>query len=108
MSSRQPLKLTEPPLPIDDSDGGCDNPNNSLKPNTRVWTREHAAIHIEDTDLISDNGREVYNALHARGSNSSLRRSTREHVRLNRSFATRQMTKWGIHCILIRDLTDAM
>ena len=27
---------------------------------------------------------------------------------LNRSFAIRQMTKWGIRCILIRDLTDAM
>jgi len=27
---------------------------------------------------------------------------------LNRSFAIRQMTKWGVRCILIRDLTDAM
>jgi hypothetical protein len=27
---------------------------------------------------------------------------------LNRTFAIRQMTKWGQHCILIRDLTDAM
>jgi hypothetical protein len=27
---------------------------------------------------------------------------------LNRSFAIRQMTKWGVRCILVRDLTDAM
>jgi hypothetical protein len=27
---------------------------------------------------------------------------------LNRSFGIRQLTKWGIHCILVRDLTDAM
>jgi hypothetical protein len=27
---------------------------------------------------------------------------------LNRSFAIKQMTKWGIHCVLVRDLTDAM
>ena len=27
---------------------------------------------------------------------------------LGRSFAIRQMTRWGITCILIRDLTDAM
>jgi hypothetical protein len=27
---------------------------------------------------------------------------------LNRSFGLRQLTKWGVHCILVRDLTDAM
>jgi nicotinamidase-related amidase len=27
---------------------------------------------------------------------------------LNRTFAIRQMTKWGVRCILLRDLTDAM
>ena len=27
---------------------------------------------------------------------------------LNRSFAIKQMTNWGIRCILVRDLTDAM
>jgi len=105
----EPLAITEPPLPIDDSDGGCDNPNNSLKPNTRVWTREHSAIHVRDSDLVSDNGREVYNALHARGIQTLLFAGVHANMCiLNRSFATRQMTKWGIHCILIRDLTDAM
>jgi hypothetical protein len=27
---------------------------------------------------------------------------------LNRSFAIKQMTNWGIHCVLVRDLTDSM
>jgi hypothetical protein len=27
---------------------------------------------------------------------------------LNRGFAIKQMTRWGIRCILVRDLTDAM
>ena len=27
---------------------------------------------------------------------------------LGRSFGIRQMTKWGIRCVLVRDLTDAM
>ena len=27
---------------------------------------------------------------------------------LNRSFAIRQMTKWGMRCVLVRDLTDSM
>lgn len=105
----EPLPLTEPPLPIDDSDGGCDNPNNLLKPNTRTWTREHPAIHVLDTDLISDNGREVYNALHALGIQTLLLAGVHANMCiLNRSFAIRQMTRWGIRCILIRDLTDAM
>ena len=27
---------------------------------------------------------------------------------LNRSFAIKQLTKWGVDCLLVRDLTDAM
>jgi len=27
---------------------------------------------------------------------------------LNRSFAIEQMTRWGVRCVLVRDLTDAM
>ena len=29
-------------------------------------------------------------------------------TQFNRSFAIRQMTKWGVQCILVRDLTDTM
>ena len=27
---------------------------------------------------------------------------------LNRTFAIKQMTKWGVRCVLVRDLTDSM
>lgn len=104
-----PLALTEPPLPIDDSDGGCDTPNNPLPVNSRNWTRENAAIRIAPADLISDNGREVYSALRSRGIKTLFVAGVHANMCiLNRTFAIRQMTKWGVHCILIRDLTDAM
>ncbi len=104
-----PLSIVEPPLPIDDSDGGCDTPNNPLPVNYRAWSREHPAIAIGEGDLISDNGREVYNALHSRGIKYLLVAGVHANMCiLNRTFAIRQMTKWGVHCILVRDLTDSM
>jgi nicotinamidase-related amidase len=103
------LDLTAPPLPIDDSDGGCDTPDNPLKPNTRVWTRENSAIRIAPGDLVSDKGREVYSALCKRGIHDLLIAGVHTNMCvLNRGFAIKQMSKWGVHCILIRDLTDAM
>jgi nicotinamidase-related amidase len=103
------LDLTSPPLPIDDSDGGCDTPDNPLKPNTRVWTRENAALRIAPGDLISDKGQEVYSALRGHGIEYLLIAGVHANMCiLNRGFAIKQMSKWGVPCILIRDLTDAM
>jgi nicotinamidase-related amidase len=103
------LPLADPPLPIDDSDGGCDTPNNPLPVNYRNWTRENPAIAIAPADLISDSGREVYSALRFRRIKTLFLAGVHANMCiLNRSFAIRQMTKWGIQCILVRDLTDAM
>ena len=55
-------ELPNPPLPIDDTDGGCDdlNPVKSFK----AWTKQHAAITIDpDRDYITDNGKELYSLL---------------------------------------------
>lgn len=102
-----PLALTEPPLPVDSSDGGCET--NPQPENFRAWTREIATIHIAPSDLISDNGAEVYTALQLRGIKNLLIAGVHTNMCiLNRSFAIRQMTRWGVRCILIRDLTDAM
>ena len=102
----EPLKLTEPPLPIDDSDGGCDTPGD--KP-FKAWTRQHPAIPVAARDLISDKGAEIYNALRARDATHLLVMGVHTNMCiLNRSFAIRQMTRWGLRCILVRDLTDAM
>jgi nicotinamidase-related amidase len=104
-----PLPLTDPPLPIDDSDGGCDVANNKLAPNTRVWTRENSLISIESNDLISDNGREIYSALRSHRIETLLFVGVHTNMCiLNRTFGIRQMTRWGVSCVLIRDLTDAM
>lgn len=104
-----PLPLTDPPLPIDDSDGGCDVADNKLPPNTRVWSRENSAITIADKDLISDNGREIYSALRSHGIETVLFAGVHTNMCiLSRTFGIRQMARWGVHCVLIRDLTDAM
>jgi nicotinamidase-related amidase len=102
-----PLDLTDPPLPCDSSDGGCDAdpPAKFFK----AWTRENAVIPIADQDVISDNGPEIYSYLKAHGIKNLLVMGVHANMCiLNRTFAIKQMTKWGIHCVLVRDLTDAM
>jgi len=93
-------------LPIDDSDGGCDTEGDKFY---KAWNRQHEAVEIGPNDLISDKGEEVYSALRLRGIKHLLVAGVHTNMCiLNRSFAIRQMTKWGVRCILIRDLTDAM
>ena len=100
-----PLALADPPLPIDDSDGGCDTGDKFYK----AWTRQHPAIPIDAADLISDNGAEVYSALKARGIQHLLVSGVHTNMCiLNRTFAIKQMSKWGVRTILLRDLTDSM
>ncbi len=98
--------LSDPPLPIDDSDGGCDS---GETPWHRAWTRQHAAVTVADTDLVSDNGGEVYSYL--RAEKVDLLAIMGVHTNmcvLGRSFGIRQMARWGVPCVLVRDLTDAM
>ena len=56
------LILPDPPLPIDDKRGGCDTPDQFYK----AWTREHAGLRIDASDVISDNGPEIYSFLRQR------------------------------------------
>ena len=67
-------------LPIDDSDGGCDCQPQCK--NYRAWSRQHPAIRIDDADVISDNGQEVYNYLaRARHQEHRLHGRAHQHVR---------------------------
>jgi nicotinamidase-related amidase len=101
-----PIELASPALPIDDSDGGCDTPGDRTH---KAWSRELAAIRIAGSDLVSDNGAEIYSAFRARGITHMVLMGVHANMCiLNRSFAIKQMTRWGIRCILVRDLTDAM
>jgi nicotinamidase-related amidase len=100
-------KIDDPPLPIDDSDGGCDDdrPVKSFK----AWTRQHPAVEIAKEDFITDSGQEVYNLLAKRGIKHLLVMGVHTNMCvLNRTFAIKQMTRWGVRCVLVRDLTDAM
>jgi nicotinamidase-related amidase len=100
------IDITAPPLPIDDSDGGCDTPGEKEH---RVWTCENPGLKIAPQDYISDNGREIYNLLRARSIETVFYTGVHANMCiLNRTFAIKQMTKWGVRCILLRDLTDAM
>ena len=100
------IALIDPALPVDSSDGGCDTPGDREH---KAWSREHPGIPIRNNDLISDKGDEVYSALHSRGITHLLVMGVHTNMCiLNRSFAIRRMTRLGIRCILIRDLTDSM
>ena len=99
--------LADPPLPIDDSEGGCDD--EKPKKSFRAWTRQHPAIAVVEGDFVSDNGQEVYRLLAKRGIKNLLVMGVHTNMCvLNRTFAIKQMTRWGIRCVLIRDLTDTM
>lgn len=100
------LQITDPPLPIDDSDGGCDTTGGYEH---QVWSRENPILSLGPHDAISDKGDEIYNLLQQKGIRTLFIMGVHANMCiLNRSFAIRQMTCWGIRCVLVRDLTDAM
>ena len=99
--------LDEPSLPIDDTDGGCDDvPSSAVR---KAWTRQHPAIVIADSDVISDSGHEVYSLLQQKSISTLLIMGVHTNMCVvGRSFGIRQMTRWGVNCVLVRDMTDAM
>ncbi len=97
----------EPAYPIDDSDGGCDDPNPSKS--FRAWKRQIATIEIADNDAISASGREIYNLMEQRGIKNVMLMGVHTNMCVvGRPFGLRQMVKAGRNTVLVRDLTDAM
>jgi len=98
--------LYEGSLPIDDSDEGCDAPG--CVPES-VWTRQIASIEIENQDIISDDGQEIFNYFAQEGiRNVAICGVHTNMCVLGRSFGIRGQTKAGKNVVLIRDLTDSM
>ena len=99
-------ELPDPPLPVDASDGGSD----TGEPDSyKAWHRQHPVIEISDTDAISDNGQEVYTLFHHKGIKNIIFMGVHTNMCvLGRSFAIKQMVRWGFNAVLARDLTDAM
>lgn len=100
------LKFKDGPLPIDDSDGGCDTPGDK---EYKAWKRENPALTIAPGDVISDKGTEIYNVLKEHHIDTILYMGVHANMCiLNRTFGVRQMARWGFRGIIVRDLMDAM
>lgn len=100
------VSATEPPLPIDDSDGGCDGCPEC--PGYRAWSRQHPALEIQEGDAITDSA-EAYYLMRQRGITNVIVMGV--HINmcvLGRPFAIRQLVAQGQNVVLMRDLTDSM
>ncbi|MEX1019355.1 MAG: isochorismatase family protein [Litorilinea sp.] len=99
--------VEDPPLPINNSDPTSDT--GELNEH-RAWSRQHSAIEIDPArDGISDQGAEVYSYLRHHAIQQVLLMGVHTNMCvLNRSFAIKQMVRWGVEIALVRDLTDAM
>ncbi len=96
----------DPPLPIDDKDGGSDTGETDSK---AVWTRQHAAIEIWDGDSISANDQEILSLLNTRQITQLLYVGVHLNMCvLHRPFGIKRLTRWGFTVALARDLTDTM
>jgi nicotinamidase-related amidase len=97
----------DPPLPIDASDNGSDTGETETH---KAWHRQHQAIGIDEArDIIADAGIEIYSYLqHARIEHLLIMGVHTNMCVLHRTFAIKQMVRWGAEVALIRDLTDAM
>jgi nicotinamidase-related amidase len=105
----QVVELPEMPQPVNSGDGGSDT-QDEFAPNTGVWFRQTEAIAIDpDTDIISDDGRQVYAHFAARGIELVVFLGVHTNMCiLGRSFAIKAMRRAGLQTALVRDLTDAM
>ena len=96
----------ESPLPIDDSDGGCD-----CWPRCETgspWKRQIASISIEPGDAITDSA-EAYYLMKQRGVKNVIVMGVHTNMCvLGRPFSIRQLVYQGQNVVLMRDMTDTM
>jgi nicotinamidase-related amidase len=96
----------EPPLPIDDSDGGDDTLPQCKQ--RKAWSHQIDALLIAPEDALTDNA-EAYNLLEARGIANVIVMGVHTNMCvLGRPFAIRQLVKQGKNVVLMRDMTDTM
>jgi nicotinamidase-related amidase len=96
----------EAPLPIDDSDGGCDCAVKCVEGNP--WTRQSELIDVMDIDAITDNA-EAIHLMRARGIEHVIIMGVAINMCvLGRPFGIRQLVELGFDAMLVRDLTDSM
>lgn len=97
----------DPPLPVDDTDGGSDTFETSWH---TAWTRQHPGITVdEEKDVISDDGLQIYSFCMQRDIEHLLIMGVHTNMCiLHRTFGIKQMVRRGMNVVLIRDLTDTM
>jgi len=96
----------ESPLPIDDTDGGCDTV--PPDPNFKAWSRQIATIEVHDGDAVTDSA-EAYYLMRQRGIENVLVMGVHTNMCvLGRPFSIRQLVQQGLNVVLVRDLTDTM
>ncbi len=96
----------EAALPIDDSDGGCDDEPRCKEGSP--WRKQIATIEIHDGDAITDSA-EAYYLMHQRGMTNVIVMGVHQNMCvLGRPFSIRQMVSAGQNVVLMRDLTDCM
>ncbi|HWG42453.1 MAG TPA: ThuA domain-containing protein [Gemmataceae bacterium] len=106
--------------PIDQSDGGEDDDLaehrawaaklEKMGRNPRApWKSQLDVLKIEDRDVISDNGEEIWSVLDQRGIDNVVLLGVHTNMCvLGRPFGLRQMARHGKNVVLMRDLTDTM
>jgi nicotinamidase-related amidase/type 1 glutamine amidotransferase len=73
------------------------------------WKAEIDVLKIDDRDIISDKGEEIWSVLQERGIDNVILVGVHTNMCvLGRPFGLRQMAKNGKNVVLMRDLTDTM
>ncbi len=96
-----------PPLPIDDSDDGCDTGPRAWR---QAWSREHPGIFIDmERDGISEDETEIYSFVQQKGIEFILFMGIHTNMCvLNRPFGIKRWVRRGFPIAFVSDLTDAM
>ncbi len=98
----------ESALPIDDTDGGCDDPGSDCV-HCEVWSKQIEILDIKEGDLISDSGIEINNYFTLHGIENVMLVGVHTNMCvLGRSFGIRSQIHLGRNVVLVRDLTDTM
>jgi len=106
-----PENTFDPPQPPWKDTGGCEcGPERPC--NTKdiyVWTRQHEDLVIKEGDFISEDTQELYNLCRERDISTLLYMGVASNMCiLNRPTGIIEMTRAGLDCIVVRDLSEAI
>ena len=91
--------------PVDQSDEGCDCEGKPY----RAWKKQHDALTIMDSDLISDSGYEIGSYFKKKGIQNVILMGVHTNMCvIGRPFGLRAMERMGKNVVLMRDMTDLM